>query len=192
MFIPSNAVLRGVDVATHYSLSPICITGFQSLNDFKVMRSASQELVGLVICKSPHYQWRFDQHGHQHGQARAVGEAVHRSVELAVEDTDALDKAGVDTKLRRRDSAWRELNARCSQLRSRLRSATAVVALTEEVKKRKAEAPTKAEKAAIAEKAAKAGKAKKAGKTKKADKAEAKKGSDGKKKQGEKGGKKKK
>jgi len=108
-----------------------------------------------------------------HKQQNLKRQLAHAKQDLDTR-TDALDKEGVDTKQRRRDPAWREFKARCSQLQSRLRSATAVIALTEEVKKRKAEAPAKADKA------------------KKADKAEAKKGSDGKKKQGEKGGKKKK
>ena len=82
--------------------------------------------------------------------------------------TEVLDKQEGDIKLRRRDPVWRELKARCSRLQSRLRSATAVTALTEEAKIRKAEPPVKAKQA------------------------DAKKSTGGEKKQGEKAGKKKK
>ena len=102
-----------------------------------------------------------------HKQDNLERQLAHAKQDLDTR-TDVLDKQGVDTKLRRRDPVWRELKARCSRLQSRLRSAAAVTALTEEVKIRKAEGPVKAKKADV------------------------KKSSGGKKKPGAKGGKKKK
>ena len=110
---------------------------------------------------------------------------LERQLAHAKQDLDActgvLDKQGVVIKQRRRDPVWRELNARWSRLKSRLRFAAAVTALTEEVIKRKAEPRVKKSKTEPRVKAKKSG-----------VKADAKKSSGGEKKKGAKGGKKKK
>ena len=56
------------------------------------------------------------------------------------ERVKALDAGGVETKQRRLDPKWRSLNARCRQLRRRIRAAQVLLDLDQELKRRKAEA----------------------------------------------------
>jgi hypothetical protein len=114
-----------------------------------------------------------------HKQENLERQLSHAKQDLDIR-TEVLDTQGVDTKRRRRDPVWRELKARCSRLRSRLRSAVAVTALTEEVKRRKVEPPVKVKKTDVKKSS---GEKKKPG---------AKKSTGGKKKPGAKGSKKKK
>ena len=50
-----------------------------------------------------------------------------------------LNEGGVAEKERRKDPSWRQLKAVCLRLKSRIQSASAVVALDAEVKQRKAD-----------------------------------------------------
>ena len=75
---------------------------------------------------------------------------LERQLATAQQELDArnaeLNEKGVEKKRRRKDPAWRQLNAQRLRLKSRMRSAIAVTDLTEEVIRRKAEKPAKGEK----------------------------------------------
>ena len=58
------------------------------------------------------------------------------------ERVKALDANGVDAKNRKLDPHWRRLNARCRQLKRRLRAAQSIVDRDQEVAARKEAAAT--------------------------------------------------
>jgi hypothetical protein len=68
---------------------------------------------------------------------------LERQLQLATETLQArtkrLDDDGIEPKQRGLDPKWRTLNAQCRQLRRRLKAADHVVALDDELKRRKTE-----------------------------------------------------
>ena len=110
---------------------------------------------------------------------RQLATALHH---LDVRNAE-LNEKGVEEKKRRKDPAWRQLNAQRLRLKSRIRSATVVTDLTEEVIRRKAEKPVKVEKDSSKKSGKKPKKGEKAEKSDKGDKkSKAKKDSGSKKK----------
>jgi hypothetical protein len=101
-----------------------------------------------------------------HKQANLERQLATAQQELDARNAELSEKGVADDK-RRKDPAWRQLNAQRLQLKSRMRFAIAVTDLTEEVIRRKAEKPAKGEKDA-GEKSGK--KAKKGAKAAKGDK----------------------
>ena len=99
---------------------------------------------------------------------------LERQLATAEQELDAcsaqLGKNGVAENDRRKDPAWRQLNAQRLRLKSRIGAAIAVTDMTEEVARRKAEKPAKAEKDAGKKSGKKAKKGEKAEKGEKGDK----------------------
>jgi hypothetical protein len=81
-----------------------------------------------------------------------------------------LSEKGVEEKKRRKDPAWRQLNAQRLRLKSRIRSAITVTDLTEEVIRRKTKKPAKGEKDTSKKSGKKAKKGDKGAKAEKGDK----------------------
>ncbi|MDA0835992.1 MAG: hypothetical protein O2955_20035 [Planctomycetota bacterium] len=93
--------------------------------------------------------------------------SLERELEIAKlklnEWVKTLDAKGLETAAHRRDAVWRSLNAKCRQLKGRLRAVAGIEANDAEVARLKAEklaAAAESVKAPKPEKAEKAGKAK--------------------------------
>jgi hypothetical protein len=80
-----------------------------------------------------------------HKQANLERQLATAQQELDVRNAELSEKGVADNR-RRKDPAWRQLNAQRLRLKSRIRSAIAVTDLTEEVIRRKADKPAKGEK----------------------------------------------
>jgi hypothetical protein len=73
-----------------------------------------------------------------------------------------MDERGIAADARRRDPKWRNLNAACSQIEARMRAVQAVTAVSEELKRRKAERAAAGETEVVTDKKTRKPKKKKA------------------------------
>src|SRR6187402_1889143 len=81
-----------LNVTSHDGRGPLRVAGLQGTDDLDVMRSAAQQLGGLISCKRPHHQRRFNQDGHQGSEPVVAGKTLNEAMKLTVEIADALNE----------------------------------------------------------------------------------------------------